>query len=766
MKISQGGWWLPVCLVAGVLAAQVFYSLPPPWLMAGAALLALSCFFKRRLFRLSLMVLACCWALFQFQLRLDDRLDPALSGSKIEVTGTVASIPSAASDYVKFRFDTDADAQAAGIPESLLVYWYREWPELRPGQRWRLKLRLKPPWGRVNFQGGDRERWFFANGYGGMGSVQEGRQLEVSGRMAMHVDRMRTAVMENIAGQVAENRQRAIVQALASADRSGIGNEHRRLLNVTGTAHLLAISGLHVGLAAAAGMWASRLLLLVLPGRILYRISFPIMVLTGLLCAAFYSALAGFGTPTVRSVLMLATAMSAVLLSRSIHPFRAWVLSMAIIALVDPFSLLQPGFWYSYLAVASLLLVFIPRTGNFNFLQSALAGQGAVIIVLVPVSALVFNSFSGSAFFANLLAIPWVSLLVVPLVLSGLVVSLFSVAGAGVPWRLAGDASGILFRFLETVDDLQGELIILSPPGGLQVLLALLGAFVLLLPRGVPWRWMAVFLLIPLFARPGPRTGEHVLEIEILDAGQGTAVVLNAGGRTLLYDTGPGDGEGFDLVNSVIEPALAMRGPESLEQIIISHGDMDHAGGLGSLIDSHRQASFMGNFAAPAAGVTPCVVPATWSWPGVSFEVLHPAPGLPYLGNDSSCVLSVQAGRHSALLTGDISRQVENRLLQENVSRHAFLLVPHHGSKSSSSNGFIRQVDPDLAVATASLGNRFGFPRADTRGRYEFRGTRFLSTGECGAIRLRLFPDGGMEARSARRVKNRAWRWPAAGNCP
>lgn len=712
------------------------------------------------------MLLAVCWTLFHYQARLADRLDVSLAGQKFRVSGTIASIPFAGAEYTRFQFATDEVARNLGIPARLLVYWYREWPEIKAGQRWQLLLKLNPPWGKVNFQGTDRERWYFATNIGGLGTVYEGLQLEDDGAPAMRVDRIRAAVIEKISGQMPDSSEKGIVQALATADRSGIEDGQRELLNMTGTSHLLAISGLHIGLAAAGGMWVSRLLLWLVPGRIFLGISFPFMIGTGLLCAAFYAALAGFGTPTVRSVLMLLTVMGAVLLSRAIHPFRAWTNSLAIVMLLNPYSVMEAGFWFSYLAVAALLMAFLPRTGRINRFQTALIAQAAVIVVLLPVSAAIFYSFSPSAFAANLVAIPWVSLLVVPAVLLGLVASLFSDLASGVLWNLAGDASAVLFAFLRGMSSVQGEMPLLVPPSGPQALLALLGGFVLLLPRGLPHRWLGVFLLLPLFAPGGSRTPPGILEVEFLDAGQGTSVVLNSGNRTLLYDSGPGDGNGSDLVRSVIGPALAVRDSGTLEKVVISHADLDHAGGLASLFSNHESASYYGNFPVPRMDVAPCNSPLKWTWPGILFEVLHPAPGLPYLGNDSSCVISVQSGVHKVLLAGDISESVENRLLLENVPHHSVLLVPHHGSKSSSDNRFIRQVDPDLAIATAGLGNRFGFPREETRQKFEFRGARFLSTGVCGAIRLRLQTDGGIQASSARRQRNRIWRWPAARNCP
>lgn len=648
----------------------------------------------------------------------------------------------------------------------MLMSWYRDHPEILVGQHWQLEVKVKPPWGAVNFQGQDRERWFFAEGIGGVGTVRTGQELSAPEGGRYWVNSVRERVTRQIAALVNDERQRGVIQALATADRSGLIDTDRALLAATGTSHLLAISGLHVGLAAAGGMWLSRLLLLVLPISGFGISTFLVTVCSGLLGAAAYAALAGFGVPTLRSFLMLFTAMTAVLICRSIHAARALLLSFAVVLMIDPFASLSAGFWFSFVAVAALLLVFQPRTGTRSRWKTLLMAQAAVMLLLLPLSALWFNSFSPSGFLANLLAIPWVSILVVPPVLAGLVVLPLSPILAGLFWSAAGSGVSVLFDFLTVVGRWQGAMPIVSPPALWPAILALGGAAILLLPRGLPVRWLGLFLIAPLFFPPGQQGMTGVISMQVLDAGQGTAVLISGGGHTLLYDSGPGDGARRNLVGPVIAPAMARIGPKAPEEIIISHGDLDHAGGLGSLLERYPAASYRVNTTDVYQTPGSCRAPDTWNWPGLSFSLLHPSVGLPYIGNDSSCVVSVRGAGGGVLLSGDISEAVETRLLAEGLMPHRLVLVPHHGSSTSSSLDFIEALQPRVAIATASLGNRFGFPRPDIRQRYRALGTRFWSTGECGALSVTLHPDGSIEASSARRQRKRIWRWPAAANCP
>lgn len=759
-----------------MICAPLATEIPPAPILYGAGMLAGLCLFFRMLQPPALFTLAICWALIQFQIRLDDRLHESLTNQAVTLSGVVASIASTAPGPTQFRFKPDPAFRSAGFPSVLLLSWYPDRPaepgrvptphRVLPGEHWRLEIKAKPPWGSVNFQGADKERWLFAQGIGGLGTVRAGRLLEPASGVRFVVDRIRTRVLNAIAAAIPDRRQQSVIQALATADRSGLVPADRMLLTSTGTAHLLAISGLHVGLAAAGGMWLCRILILLLPVSRLAGATLMLTVTGGILSALGYSALAGFGIPTQRSVLMLLTVSVAVLMSRSIHPVRAWTIGLAAVVLINPFAVLGAGLWFSFLAVAALILVLGPRMGALRWWKTVLLAQAAVILMLLPVSATWFGAFSPAGFAANLLAIPWVSFLIVPPVLTGVAVLPFFTPAANALWSLAGLSVSYLFQVLKLISDVQGQMLFLPQASVFQAALALAGVILCLLPRGLSARWIGLFLLVPLFLPPGPRTREGAVSLEVLDAGQGTAVLLSSGEHSLLYDSGPGDGKERSMVGSAITPALSKIGPRAPDHVVISHADLDHAGGLGLLRQRYPLAEYRANLGVPDEEFEACTAPVRLQWQGISIRTLHPSRWLPYLGNDSSCVLSVTSGAGNILLSGDISETIERRLLREGIQRHRLLLVPHHGSKTSSSREFIEKLQPEAAIATASLGNRFGFPIAEIRERYEAAGTEFWSTGDCGALRVILDTDGSLQATSARRERKRVWRWPPAENCP
>ncbi len=295
--------------------------------------------------------------------------------------------------------------------------------------------------------------------------------------------------------------------------------------------------------------------------------------------------------------------------------------------------------------------------------------------------------------------------------------------------------------------------------------LAIIAAGLLLVPRGLRLQAPALLLLMPLLLPATPASAGK-LQLDVLDVGQGTAVLLQTGSKLLLYDSGPGDGAGHDLVDSVIAPAVLAGGYRMPDRIVISHGDLDHAGGLATLRLRYPAVPLLASLSEPVPGIEPCNDALAWNWQGSEFRVLHPSAYLPYRGNDSSCVLDVNAGQFKILLTGDISSKVERRLLGRTLDVYRILLVPHHGSKSSSDPELLHATIPEWAFATAGAGNRFGFPRPEVQKRYADAGIPLLSTDQCGALRLQIDTDGVASLQSARRQRGAPWRWPAGEACP
>jgi len=355
---------------------------------------------------------------------------------------------------------------------------------------------------------------------------------------------------------------------------------------------------------------------------------------------------------------------------------------------------------------------------------------------------------------ANLVAIPVVSFLVVPLILAALLFLWLPVPIAALLLNLAGHITQWLFLFLEQLSVLQPEWLSTTRiPGLASTLLAMLGALIILLPRGLPGRFAGVLLMLPMLIPVANTLGPTESQTDFMDVGQGLAILVGSRDYLLLYDTGPG-----------IEPMIAARA-QTPDLIVTSHADLDHAGGLNRLQKIYPQSQFLASLPKRRTGIQQCKAPATWSAGGLKFEILHPSAGLPYLGNDSSCVISVHGQGLELLLSGDISKLVEQRLVNEGLETHTILSVPHHGSSTSSSAVLIKAVDPELALVSAAANNRFKFPRADVIKRYEQAKVRVVNTADCGGIKITTDTYGAFRVVSARVGRKAIWRWPADSDC-
>jgi competence protein ComEC len=710
--------------------------------------------------------------------RLSQRWPLSESKTKIELSGVIDSLPETRGDVVRFNFLPDSIEKP--LPAKIRVYWYKDRhkpvdekarvPEVRAGERWRLQLELRSPRGRVNFHGVDAERWYFTDGIGALAYVQSGDNVRLAEPGLFDLQHWRQSVLDKLAEKAADVPSFRMLAALAIADRRALLGSDRAILLATGTGHLLAISGLHIGLAAAMGFYLGRFVILILSVGLKQRLGILLPWLTAWSAALVYSALAGFGVSTQRALIMLTVATVVLLSRRNIHPFHAWLVAMALVLMVDPFAPLRAGFWFSFAAVAVLLMLFVPRYGHMQGWKRMLFAQLGISLLMAPLGMYWFQQASLPGLLANLVAIPVISMLVVPLVLIALLV--LWLPGPLAEWLLtaAGFSVHYLFLALEQLSMLQPPLFssTRAPTLGATIL-AMLGAGLLLLPRGMPGRYTGVLLLLPMLLPTGHSLADTETRIDFLDVGQGLAVLLTTQDYLMIYDTGPGNGlvgeRGWDIVDGTITPMIKAQA-RSPDMIVASHADLDHAGGLQRLHADYPNALYLASLPVNKAGIRPCLAPDTWMSGKLTFKILHPSRGLPYLGNDSSCVISVNGPGLNLLLSGDISEVVEQRLVETGLQQHDILTAPHHGSSTSSSQVLIDAVKPLWVLISAAMNNRFGFPRADVIDRYTRAHIPTLNTALCGGIRLTSNATGGFKIVSARASRKSIWRWPADVSCP
>jgi competence protein ComEC len=687
-------------------------------------------------------------------------LDPALEGRDIAVTGVVAAMPQRSEVDLRFRFDVESariGAAEVRLPSRLLVGWYgaprpqgdvlelqRQPAELRPGERWQMTLRLKAPHGNLNPQGFDYELWLWEQGVQATGYVRAGPRDPIPQRLAATwrhpVEQARARVRDAIFERVADRRLAGILAALVVGDQGAIERADWDVFRATGVAHLMSISGLHVTMFAWAaalavgGLWRrSARLCLAWPA--------PHAALAGgVILAAAYAAFSGWGVPAQRTIWMLATVALLRLGGRHWPWPWVWLLACAVVLALDPWALTQAGFWLSFVAVGVLFATGSgPAPDTVPSLRtrllSLLREQWVVTLALTPLSLLLFGQFSLVGLLANLFAIPWVTLVVTPLAMAGVLLPWL--------WEIAAGAVALLAWVLQ---GLAGW-----PLATVQVAAAPLWAGVagvaggVLLAMRLPWHYrvLGLPLLLPVLLWQAPRPPPGEFELIAADVGQGNAVLVRTAAHTLVYDAGPRYSQESDAGHRVLVPLLRALG-ERVDTLVLSHRDTDHTGGAAAVLAMQPQAALLssietGHELQLQRKATRCLAGQRWAWDGVTFDVIHPAPADFEAGgkpNTVSCVLRISNVRQAALLAGDIEKAQEARLAGDpQAVRADVLLVPHHGSKTSSSDAFLDAVRPRLALAQAGYRNRFGHPAAPVMDRYRERGIEVVASPRCGAAR-------------------------------
>jgi competence protein ComEC len=734
------------CFVSGVMILQNCSDLPELAWAAPASLAALTLFRRRNNALLGWILLGWAWALVTAGLAMQEQLDQKLEGRDLRVRGKVIGMPQHFDRAVVFGFEIDEIDGVAdqSFPRKVRLSWYSPEFKLRAGEIWRFEVSLKRPHGTRNPGGFDYEQWLYLQGYRATGYVRHGfaaLRLDRSARN-FSVDRGRQSIAERLSASLETSSVGGIIRALVVGERDKITAEQWEVFRKTGTAHLVAISGLHIGLVAGLG-FATLRWFWVRVGSL--RLPAP-SVAAGfaIVCALIYAALAGFSVPTQRALIMISLFMGGILLRRNRSPGHTLAIALFLIVLSDPASVLSPGLWLSFSAVSLIAYVVAGRIGRTRGWTAMQKIHLVSAVGLSPLLLLYFQQVSLIAPLANLVAVPVVSLVIVPLSLCGSLLMLILPQPGIAVLGVGAFALEMLWHYLEWLAALPFAQWSSIEPSILILAVAAAGLLLFFAPRGIPARWLAVPMLLPLVFSPVNPPFSGRFRFTLLDVGQGLAAVVETENRTLVFDTGARFSDRFNMGAAVVAPFLRSRNIHLIDRLVVSHADNDHLGGARSLnrlfpidrIDTSTAKSI------DWRTVTECKAGQSWNWDGVDFRMLAPFDQHSDRRNDNSCVLKVSSGSHSILLTGDIEKNTEVELVERYGPLLAsdYLVVAHHGSNTSSTARFLEAVRPKYALIPAGYRNRYGFPRPEVVERLVRVGAKIFTTAESGAISLALGP--------------------------
>ena len=779
--------------LAGLMLVQQFPVLPDiQWLIVGGIVACIIAWL--RYWRCLFFVIGILWAIVFAMHRLSDRLPEQLEGAEVQVTGTIADLPEQDEKRVRFDFITrdgvyGANLPGAGaailrdgvyaanpsgtgaaitrdgvdggrgdrpvaptsaaivtatdrqLPTKLRLSWYYPDQPIKAGQQWAFTVKLKRVHGTMNPGGFDYERWLFTEGVGATGYVRPAPKPVLLGRDSAwsSIAIWRQSITDQLSSTLGNSPSLALIKALTIGDGNSITQQQWEVFRKTGTTHLVVISGSHIGLIAGLvyflvlKLWAWTGWLAWSPQKI--------AAVSAVLVAIFYSGLAGFSVPTQRSVVMLAIAMTAIILQRNTRPFNTLAIALFAVSILDPLAVLAAGFWLSFLAVSLIVYAVSGRLGKLGHVWSAIKLHWVTSVGLSPLLLLFFQQVSLIAPLANLVAVPVISLLVVPLSLLAVMVMFISPILADKLFYLVDIVLQGLWWLLAYLAEIPLASINHAPPSYWALLFAVPGVLLLLAPVGIPARWLSLVMFLPLVFTDVKRPETGDINMTLLDVGQGLSAVVQTTHHLLVYDTGAKFSEQSDMGQSVLLPFLRSQGKAKIDSLIISHGDNDHIGGAASLIRGMDTEQVLTSVPQKLSGYAPieCVAGQSWSWDEVKFTMLGPEQAF-VSDNDNSCVLKIQSKYGTVLLAGDVEASAESWLVETygEALKADVLVAPHHGSKTSSTAGFLQAVQPDYVLIPAGYRNQFGHPHRDVLARYRQVNAKWLNSADSGAIAVNV----------------------------
>ncbi len=711
--------------------------------------------------------------------QLDKRIPPKWEGQDIILQGQVKGIPKQREDGVRFRLEINK-ASLKAEPEKQInlrgmvrLGWFRTPEIVNADETWQLVVRMKRPSGFSNPAGFDYEKWLFTERISATGYIRDDKKAGINKRLSKapwwSVDYLRQTIHHKIQTGVEDKASAAILSALVVAIRTDFDDEQWKLLQQTGTSHLVAISGLHIAVVAGFAFLPIMLIWGLFP-RLNEKIPLQVAgAIAGVLFATTYAMLAGFTLPTQRALLMVVIALLGLLVRR--HYQSSTILAVVLIAvlLLDPLAGMTVSFWLSFLAVTIILIILKRQIEQpRSKIMSLIKMQIILSLGMLPLTLFFFGSASLLSPIANLIAIPWVSLLIVPLSLLALVFmpistvisnGILSISALAIKWMFIG--------FALLGDSPLANITVAKIPS-IYLILAFAGFLFMLLPKGFPARWLGLIAMLPalLFAPEKPNQGDFTFTL--LDAGQGMASVVQTQNHTLIYDVGTRYSKTYDIGKLVVAPFLKAKGITTVDRMILSHNDIDHWGGAEAVLKEINVNEVMSSDLTILSRlenqeVMICNKGDLWQWDGVNFEIISPSEE--FLNqvkkdNNRSCVLRVSNSNHSLLLTADIEKKTENYLIKKSKGKLAseVISVPHHGSKTSSSLPFLEVVAPKLALIPVGYRNHFGHPKEKVLKRYQKLDIPVLDTVNSGAITID-FPKTGekYQLKEHRMIKKGFW---------